>query len=101
MDSLLAKVARLVIDLFKDPEQVSHIEETGKTLNATLTTLENLLIENIGTQTAMSIFDDLPSCNEAEEMTQKVAVRDKLRSEVLSNRLRLSLLYSQLQQSSH
>lgn len=97
MDGTFARVARLTIDLFKDPEQCVQMEETAKTLANTIETLENQLISSLQTRNSDTIFDELPSSAETTELVALREERDQLKAEVLANRLRLSLLFAHLQ----
>lgn len=97
MEGTFSKVARLTCDLFKDPEQTAQIEETAKTLANTLETLENQLVSSLQAGNSDTIFDELPSSAETTELVALREERDRLKAEVLANRLRLSLLFAHLQ----
>lgn len=100
MEALFARVAKLSIDLFKDPEQTVQMEETGKVLASALEALEKELVSALRTHNSACIFDELPSSAETAEMAALQEERDRLRAEVLANRLRLSLLFAHLQRNS-
>lgn len=97
MEELFSRVAKLTIDFFKDPEQTAQMEETGKALSTALAALEQELLSALQTHTSVSIFDELPSSSETAEMAALQEERDRLQAEVLSNRLRLTLLFTHLQ----
>jgi hypothetical protein len=73
------------------------MEETAKTLANTIETLENQLISSLQTRNSDTIFDELPSSAETTELVALREERDRLKAEVLANRLRLSLLFAHLQ----
>lgn len=97
MEEKLSKAAKMIVDLFRDPEQSAAVAETADALRALIDSLESDVLSSLQELGATSVFDDLPSNHEASVLRELTAQRDSLRSEVLHNRLRLALALAQLQ----
>ena len=97
MEEKLNRVAKMIVELFKDPEQKTFIDETVTEIRGTLDSLEEDVLASLQAHNSRSIFDDLPSNNEAAAIRALTVQRDSLKAEVERNRLHLALALAQLQ----